>query len=85
MDIATFTRESELNRQAFESLRAQIRRDFAGKYVVLVHGRILGAATTFDEARSLVAKLEPLPEYYLVFPADGEPNFDLAYDLVGSM
>ena len=33
MDIATFTEESTLNRQAFERLRTQIRRDHAGKYV----------------------------------------------------
>jgi hypothetical protein len=84
MDIATFTRESALNRQAFTRLRNQIRRDHAGQYVALAHGQLLGAAPTFDEARALVKHLDPVPEYYLVFPAEVEPDFDLAYDLAGS-
>jgi hypothetical protein len=85
MNLATFTKESALNRQAFQQLRAQIRRDHSGQYVALAHGKILGAAPTFDEARALVNRLSPVPEYYLVFPADIEPDFDLAYDLAGSV
>ena len=85
MDIATFTRESALNRQAYHRLRAGIRLDYKGKYVALAYGKLLGAAPTFDEARALVAGLDPAPEYYLVFPADGEPDFDLVLDLAGSV
>lgn len=84
MNIATFTAESALNRQAFERMRADICRDYAGKYVALANGKLLGAARTFDEARRLVERLNPVPEYYLVFPAELEPDFDLAYDLAGS-
>jgi hypothetical protein len=83
MNMATFTKESALNRQAFQHLRTQIRRDHSGQYVALAHGKILGAAPTFDEARALVICLDPVPEYYLVFPADNEPDFDLAFDLAG--
>jgi hypothetical protein len=85
MDMAAFTRESTRNRQAFEQLRNQIRRDYVGKHVILAQGKILGAATTFDDARALVDKLECVPEYYLVFPANSEPDFDLVYDLAGSV
>ena len=84
MDMVTFTRESARNRQAYEHLREQIRRDYAGKYVILADGKILGAATTFDDACALVDGLDRVPEYYLVFPANGEPNFDLVLDLAGS-
>jgi hypothetical protein len=85
MDMATFTRESVRNRQAYEQLREQIRRDYLGTYVVLAEGKILGAAPTFDDARALVDGLDARPEYYLVFPADSEPDFDLVLDLTGSV
>jgi hypothetical protein len=81
VDLATFNKESTLNRQAYVRLRQQIQLDCAGKYVALAHGQIVGAALTFDEARSLVERLQPTPEYYLVFPANIEPDFDLVYDL----
>jgi hypothetical protein len=81
VDRSTFTRESELNRRAYEPLRESIRRDYAGKYVILAQGRVIGAASTFDAAQALVAQLEVVPDYYLVFPANAEPDFDLVYDL----
>jgi hypothetical protein len=85
VNITTFTRESAVNRQAYDRLRSDIRRDHAGKYVALANGRLIGAAPTFDEAQALVKRLRPVPEYYLVFPADIEPDFELAYDLAGSV
>lgn len=84
MDRATFARESALNRQAYLRLREQIRRDHAGEYVAIANGKLIGAANSFDAARALVEKLEPRPEYYLVFPASAEPNVELVYDLAGS-
>jgi hypothetical protein len=81
VDRATFARESTLNRQAYGQLREQIQRVYPGQYVALAHGRLAGAAPTFDEANALVQRLEPAPEYYVVFPADAEPDFDLIYDL----
>ena len=85
MDISTFARESALNRGAFEQQRERIQREFAGQYVALAHGEVIGAAKSFDAARGLVERLDPAPEYYLVFPAEIEPDFDLVYDLAGSI
>jgi hypothetical protein len=85
VDMATFTKESALNRQAYEHLREYIRREYAGKHVALAHGRVIGAASTSYEARALVEQLEIVPEYYLVFPANVDPEFDLVYDLSGSV
>jgi hypothetical protein len=84
MDVATFKSESALNRSAYDQQREQIRRDFAGKYVAMAGGKIVGGAETFDAARALIELLDVPPEYYLVFPADGEPDFGLVNDLVGS-
>ena len=81
MDMATFKRESALNRQAYAKLREQIRRDFSGQYVALACGKVVGAANTFDDARAIVERLDNVPEYYLVFPANEEPDFGLAYDV----
>ena len=85
MDFATFARESTLNREAYEQLRDQIRGDYAGKYVALAQGKVVGAASTFAATRKLVERLTVVPDYYLVFPANAEPDFDLIYDLVGSV
>ena len=81
MDMATFTRESALNREAYERMRAAIRRDFAGKYVALAHGKVIASAPTFEETRAMVERLPYKPDYFLVFRADIEPNFGLVYDL----
>jgi hypothetical protein len=81
MDMATFQRESALNRQAYERLREHIRQEYAGKYVALARGKVFGAADTYDAACALVDSLDEVPEYYLVFPAEVEPSFDLVYDL----
>jgi hypothetical protein len=85
MDMATYARESALNRQAYAQLREQIGREHAGKYVVLACGKVLGSANSFDAARNLVAGLDAVPEYYLVFLANAEPDFDLVYDFSWSV
>jgi hypothetical protein len=85
VDMAAFLKESALNRQAYEHLRERIRRDYAGQYVALAHGKVVGAASTFDATRAQVQRLETVPEYYLVFPADAQPAFALVYDLSGSV
>jgi len=81
MDLATFERESALHRKVYEGLREQIRRDYAGQYVALAQGRLVAVAPTFDEAQAAVLRLEPVPEYYLVFPAEGDRLFQLIYDI----
>jgi hypothetical protein len=80
MDLATFERETAVNRQAYERLRDQIRRDHAGQYVALAQGRLVAASATYDEAVAVVERLKPVPEYFLVFPADEEPEFEPFYD-----
>lgn len=84
MDMATYTRESELNRRAYETQRESIRRLFVGKYVAIAHGKIVGADESFDRACAMIDTLDPVPEYYVVFPAEDEPNFGLALDLWGA-
>jgi hypothetical protein len=79
MDEVTFEREAALNRRAYESLREQIRREHAGRYVALGEGRLLASAPTFDEAMAAVEQLRPVPEFFLVFPADDEPAFEPYY------
>jgi hypothetical protein len=80
MDSETFERETTLNRQAYETLREQIRRDYAGKYVALGQGRVLAASVSYDDAVTTVEQLKPVPEYFLVFPADEEPAFEPFYN-----
>lgn len=79
MDRQTFERESAIHRPLYESLREQIQQH-AGRYVVLANGQLIVAAT-YDEARDIIESFRPIPEYYLIFPAEMEPDFDLAYDL----
>lgn len=76
MDQETFERETDLNRRAYEKLRERIRRDCAGQYVGLAEGRLIAAAPTYEEVKAAIEKLTPMPEYYLVFPADEEPLFE---------
>jgi hypothetical protein len=80
MDPARYEHEAALNRRAYESLREQIRREHAGRYVALGLGQILAAADTYDEAVAAVRQHQPVPDFFLVFPADEEPVFEPYYD-----
>jgi hypothetical protein len=80
MDMATYKRETAINKPAYERLREQIRRDHQGQYIALANGQLIAATATFDEAEEAVQRLDPVPEYYLIFPAEIEPDFELAYD-----
>jgi len=79
MDIATYERETAINRKAYEALKQQIRTEHAGKYVALGSGRILAVAPTFDEIETVLEQLQDVPERYFVFPAETEPHFELVY------
>ena len=79
MDEATFERETARNRAAYEQLREQIRREHAGRYVALGEGRILASSADYDEVKTAVQQLRPVPEFYLIFPADTEPPFEPYY------
>ena len=71
---------SQLNRQSYQKLRDQIRRDYDHQYVALAFGKIVAAAPTFDEASAAVSCLQPQPEHFVVFQADDEPIFDEFFD-----
>jgi hypothetical protein len=76
MDHVTYEREMAANRSAYENLRERIRRDYAGRYVALADAKIVAEATSYDAAVAAVQRLNPVPECYLVFPADEEPDFE---------
>src|SRR5690348_7945820 len=76
MDQAIFERQLQVNRQAYEKLREQIRRDYAGQYVGIAEGRLIAAATAFGDVQAAIEQLQPVPEYSLIFPADEEPTFE---------
>jgi hypothetical protein len=80
MDMATYERETAINRKAYEALKDQIRTEHAGKYVALGQGKILGVAPSFDEVKATVDQIHPTPEHVLIFPAEMEPSFELVYD-----
>lgn len=84
MDIATYSRESALNREAYRQLREHIQHCYPDQYVALALGKVVGTASSFDAARKLVERLDTIPEYFLVFPGSMEPDFDLIYDLTWS-
>jgi hypothetical protein len=75
MDHDVYERAVALNRPVYESLRDQIRRDYAGQYVALGGGRILAVAAGFEEAEAAVEAMEPVPEVYWIFAADREFDF----------
>jgi hypothetical protein len=76
MDEATFQRETARNRAAYDQLRETIRRDHAGRYAALGEGRILVSSADYHEAEAAVQQLRPVPEFYLIFPAETEPPFE---------
>ena len=76
MDEVTFEREVVRNRAAYEQLRETIRRDYLGRYIALGDGRILASSADYHEVEALVQQLRPIPEYYLIFPAEMEPPFE---------
>jgi hypothetical protein len=83
MDQPTFDRELELNRQAYEKLREQIRRDYAGQYIGIAEGRLIAVAPTFDEVRAAIECLDPAPQCFLIFTVGEEPIFDMIDDFCG--
>jgi hypothetical protein len=79
-DDEAYDRELALNRAAYEAMKEELRRDYAGKYVALAFGRLIGTAETYGEAVRLVQQLQPLPKSFEVFLAEQEPLFDAVFD-----
>jgi hypothetical protein len=80
MNQDQFERELAVNRQAYEKLRDQIRRQYGHNYVALAFGRVVAVAPTFDEASGAVESLQPPPQHFVVFEADGDPMFEIIDD-----
>src|SRR4051812_42378008 len=75
MDPVVYEREAALNRAAYERLREYIQPEHAGCYVALGLGKVLAVADTYDGAMAAVHRLDPAPDFFLVFPAEEEPIF----------
>ncbi len=71
-----FDRQLEVNRQAYQQLREEIRTKYTGQYVGLAFGRIVAASPDFDEVCRIIDELEPEPEHSSVFHADDDPSAD---------
>ena len=80
MNVISFEEQIDFNRRAYESLRDQIRRDYAGRYVALSDGKVVASAATYDDVLASVRRLVPNPECYFIFHADDEPNFEIVTD-----
>jgi hypothetical protein len=76
VDRSAFDEEMARNRLAYEGLREQIQREYAGKYVAMAFGRIVAVSPDFDQARKAVEQLTPAPTHALVFAAEDEPAFE---------
>lgn len=77
MDQATFERALALNRQDYEKLREEIRRDYPGKYIGIAEGRLIAAANSYNEVQAAIEQLRPTPECYVIFEAAKEPLFEI--------
>lgn len=81
MTMTKFDEEMALNRQAYQALREQIRRDHAGQYVAIAFGKLIGVGPDFHTAKAALDRLCPPPEHALVFAAEEEPAFAIVDSL----
>ena len=79
----SFQRQLEANRKAYVALQERLQREYAGSYVAIAGGRLIGAGDSYDAAMAAVKALSPHPQHYIVFMADSEPVFDIVDDLIG--
>jgi hypothetical protein len=80
VDQATFEREDALHRQFWEASRSWISRDFAGKWVAIAHGKLIEVSPGLEGAMAAIQRLQPPPEYYLVFPVNEGPIWEVVED-----
>jgi len=73
MTQTEFEREDAIHRKVYEELKDQIHRDCAGMFVGIANGRLIAASPSFDDVEAAIQKLKPVPEYFLLFPADEGP------------
>jgi len=58
--------EVEANNRVFEGLSRELDK-YRGKYVVIAHGKFLGAYDTLDEVSKVLKNLEPKVKHAIVF------------------
>jgi hypothetical protein len=82
MSRAVFDEQLEANRAAYTALRDRLWRDYAGQYVALAHGKVVGTGPSYDGAYAATQRLDPAPEHFIVFEADQEAMFDVIDDFL---
>jgi hypothetical protein len=81
MPETPFDRQMEQNKVAWEALRDQVRRDYAGQFVALAFGRVVAAGPRVDRVTAAVEALDPKPAHFEVFPAEADPMFDVVHSV----
>jgi hypothetical protein len=76
MEPTTFDQEVECNRRAYEGLKEQIRRDYAGQYVAIAFGRIVAVNPDFHKVTEAIECLQPAPAHAAAFLAEDEPAWE---------
>ena len=77
---AAFDRELAVNRQAYELLREEIRRKYAGQYVGMAFGKIIAVDPDFEKVCQVIDSLNPFPEHQAVFWAASDPEMDASFE-----
>ncbi len=72
-----FNEQLQRNRAAYGMLGDRLRRDYAGRYVALAEGRVVGSGGSYEEAFPAIRLLDPAPEHFSLFETDQEPVFDV--------
>lgn len=80
MDQTTYERELALNRSAWERIRDDVRRLHGGQYVGIARGELIAASPRYDEVSAAIRRLDPPPEFFLIFDAQDEPDFEVVED-----
>jgi hypothetical protein len=74
---AAFDAERRVNRAFYERSSARLREQYAGQYVVIGNGELVGVRGTYDEAIAQATELRTALRHVLVFRADEDiPNVD---------
>jgi hypothetical protein len=79
MEQNKFEEEMALNRRAYEQLKEELVRNYAGQDVAIAFGRLIAASPSFDEAVAAVDRLQPPAEHCAVFLAGEEPHMEPYY------
>jgi hypothetical protein len=81
MNSTKYDEEYLLNRRAYQELKDTIRRDYAGQLVALAFGRVVAVGPDHETISAALGRLDPMPEHYVVFPADVEDPLDAVESL----